>query len=181
MQTINELPPNQADIENSTYNFQTELAKKLDSLNSDFDQATINEIVLWKVNRYVSIDTETIELLNKIKKSDTELNPELTRVILLKLLHKEQKGVRLAMASTILRFKNPTIYQIIDQRVYRFIYGLELKYSETDLNQQITIYFDYLKKLRTICDEHKVDFQLADRIFYSMDKNYNVGENLYGY
>ena len=72
------MPPNQADIENSTYNFQTELTKKLDGFNSDFDQATINEIVLWKVNRYVSIDTETIELLNKIKKSDTELNSELT-------------------------------------------------------------------------------------------------------
>ena len=96
-------------------------------------------------------------------------------------MNKEQKGVRLAMASTILRFRNHTIYQIIDQRVYRFIYGLELKYSETDLNQQITIYFDYLKKLRTVCDEHKVDFEFADRIFYSMDKNYNVGENLNGY
>lgn len=181
MQTINELRPDQADIENSTYNFQTELTKKLDSLNSDFDQAIINEIVLWKVNRYANIDTETIELLNKIKKSDTELDPEFTRAILLKLLQKEQKGIRLAMASTILRFKNPTIYQIIDQRVYRFIYGVELKYSETDLNQQITIYFDYLDKLRTICDEHKVGFEMADRIFYSMDKNYNVGKNLKGY
>ena len=90
----------------------------------------INEIILWKVNRYAAIDTETLKLINQIKKEDTQLNTELTCAILLRLLGKYQKGVRLAMASTILRFKNPKVYQIIDQRVYRFIYKEQiLKYS----------------------------------------------------
>lgn len=33
-------------------------------------------------------------------------------------------GIRLPMASTILRFKNPNVYQIIDQRAYRFLTGI---------------------------------------------------------
>jgi hypothetical protein len=181
MLTINNLTPTELDFENSNYSYQTELTSKLDNLNSDFDQDIINEIVLWKVNRYASVDNDTLNLLNQIKKTDTILNPELTGAILLKLLHKDQKGIRLAMASTILRFKNPTIYQIIDQRVYRFIYGAELKYSETDINQQITIYFDYLKKLKQICLDHNIKFEIADRIFYSMDKVYNSDIKLNGY
>lgn len=118
MLTINEIAPSADDIKNSVYNYQTERTTKLDNLDTDFNQDIINEIVLWKVNRYAAIDNETLNLINQIKKDDTQINPELTRAILLQLLSKEQKGFRLAMASTVLRFKNPKIYQIIDQRVF---------------------------------------------------------------
>lgn len=181
MQTINEIVPSNEDIENAMYSYQTELTAKLDNLDTNFDQKIINEIVLWKVNRYANIENETLELINRIKKSDTEINPELTGQILLKLLSKEQKGFRLAMASTVLRFKNPNIYQIIDQRVYRFLYGQELKYKENDLNEQILIYMNYLNKLRQVCKEYSIDFTTADRVFYSMDKIYNPEEKLNGY
>lgn len=181
MVTINEITPSPGDIENTAYSYQTDLTTKLDRLDTDFNQATINEIVLWKVNRYAAIDNETLNLINQIKKSDTQLNPELTGAILLRLLGKEQKGVRLAMASTILRFKNPTIYQIIDQRVFRFLYGRELKYSETNINEQITLYLDYLQKLKDVCREHNIKFETADRVFYTMDKIYNPDETLNGY
>lgn len=181
MQTINEIAPSADDIKNSLYNYQTELTSKLDSLDIDFDQEIINEIVLWKVNRYGAIDNDTLKLINQISKEDTKLNPELTGAILLRLLNKEQKGFRLAMASTVLRFKNPRIYQIIDQRVFRFIYGKELKYSETNINEQITIYLDYLQKLKDICAEHSINFETADRVFYTMDKVYNPNEKLNGY
>jgi len=181
MVTIKEITPSAEDIQNKTYNYQNELTAKLDGLDTDFNQATINEIVLWKVNRYAAIDYETLSLINQIKKSDTQLNPELTSAILLRLLDKEQKGVRLAMASTILRFKNPTVYQIIDQRVFRFITnGQTLKYSETNINEQITLYLDYLQRLKVVCKEHNVDFTIADRVFYSMDKIYNPDETLNG-
>ncbi len=182
MKTINEIRLSADDIQNTVYKYQNELTAKLDNLDTDFNQATINEIVLWKVNRYAAIDNDTLSLINQIKKSDTQLNPELTGAILLRLLGKEQKGVRLAMASTILRFKNPTIYQIIDQRVYRLITnGQTLKYSETNINEQITLYLDYLQRLKEVCNEHNVDFTLADRVFYSMDKIYNPDETLNGY
>jgi hypothetical protein len=181
MLTINEIVPNSNDIENSIYNYQNELTSKLDKLDTDFDQEIINEIVLWKVNRYAAIDNETLNLINQVKKEDVHLNPELTVAILLRLLCKEQKGIRLPIASSILRFKNSKIYQIIDQRVFRFLYGRELKYSENNIKEQVTIYLDYLQKLKEVCLEHKINFETADRVFYTMDKVYNVGEKLKGY
>ena len=125
------------------YKYQEELTPKLDELEADFNQEIINEIALWKVNRYVLMQEDTLELLNKIKKSDDKLNEDLTKQILERLLEKHQKGIQLAMASTILRFKNPSIYQIIDQRVYRFIYGKPLKYPNT-IDEQINLYLKYL-------------------------------------
>ena len=160
------------------YSYQNLLTPKLDGLDSDFDQNIINEIVLWKVNRYALIKPETLELLNQIKKEDQVLDEELTMKILSKLLGKDHKGIRLAMASTILRFKNPNIYQIIDQRVYRFIFGKNFDYKLSDINGQIEIYLDYLKKLKIGCKDKNVPFSDADRIFYMMDKKWNKDKKL---
>lgn len=181
MLTIYDISPTADDLQNSLYNYQTSLTSKLDELNADFNQETINEIVLWKLNRYAAIDNETLSLINQIKKGDTEINPELTGSIFLRLLGREQKGIRLAIASTILRFKNPKVYQIIDQRAYRFLYGKELKYSDNDINEQICLYLDYLQKLKDVCREHNIDFETADRVLYTMDKIYNPDEKLVGY
>jgi hypothetical protein len=125
MRTIFEITPTENNFDISTFKYQLELTKKLDSLNSDFNQEILNEIILWKVNRYAKFDLEIINLLNKVNPKDENLNQSLTTDILLDLLTKSQKGVRLAMAITILRFRNSKIYQIIDQRVYRSIYGKE--------------------------------------------------------
>ena len=181
MKTIFEITPNENDLDISTFKYQVELTKKLDSLNSDFNQEILNEIILWKVNRYAKFDEETINLLNKINPKDENLQMSLTGDILLSLLSKNQKGVRLAMASTILRFRNPKVYQIIDQRVYRFIYGKELEYSETNLNLQIVIYIDYFEKLKEVCEKYQIKFEDADRILYKMDKLYNSNLKLKGY
>jgi hypothetical protein len=96
------------------FKYQEGLTAKLDCLNDDFDQSVINEIVLWKVNRYAELDNDTIQILNSIKKVNTEINEELTRKILRHLL--STKGIQLPMASIILRFRNPLVYQIIDQK-----------------------------------------------------------------
>ena len=153
------------------YKYQEELTPKLDELEADFNQEIINEIALWKVNRYVLMQEDTLELLNKIKKSDDKLNEDLTKQILERLLEKHQKGIQLAMASTILRFKNPSIYQIIDQRVYRFIYGKPLKYPNT-IDEQINLYLKYLNDLREKCKDN-IPFEESDRILYSADKKFN--------
>ena len=179
MKTIFEITPNENDLDILIFKYQVELTKKLDNINSDFNQEILNEIILWKVNRYAKFNEETINLLNKINRNDENPNQNLTGDILLNLLN--QKGVRLAMASTILRFKNPKVYQIIDQRVYRFIYGKELEYSETNLNLQIVIYIDYLEKLKEVCEKYQIKFEDADRILYKMDKEYNKDLKLKGY
>ena len=181
MTTIFEIEPNQNDLNLSAYKYQEKLTSKLDSLDADFNQDILNEIVLWKVNRYAEFDNDTINLINNINPNDEKINLSLTNDILLRLLDSKQKGVRIAMASTILRFRNPRVYQIIDQRVYRFIYGQELKYSEKDIKSQITIYIDYLEKLKTVCSKYRIKFEHADRILYNMDKTYNKHLKLKGY
>ena len=58
MKTIFEITPNENDLDISSFKYQVELTKKLDNLNSDFNQETLNEIILWKVNRYAKFDEE---------------------------------------------------------------------------------------------------------------------------
>ena len=69
MRTIYNLTTTELEFDNTLYSYQTELTSKLDNLNNDFDQDIINEIVLWKVNRFASVDIETLNLLNQIKKT----------------------------------------------------------------------------------------------------------------
>lgn len=179
MKTINDIEITDEHLENKNYKFQPKLTKKLDDISSDFNQEIINEIVLWKVNRFVEIDDEIFSLLNNIKKDDEYINEDLTKEILEKLLCKKTtKGVQLAMASTILRFKNPKIYQIIDQRVYRFIYGKVMPKYYSSIDAQIETYLQYLKDLRSICNEKGIPFELSDRILYRLDKDYNKGNNI---
>ena len=156
--------------------YQIDLTAKLDKSTALFDQEIINEIVLWKVNRYASVDNDTIKLLNDIDPNATEIDTEKTKKILKNLIQK--KGIQLAMASTILRFKNKNIYQIIDQRVYRIIYKdkkLKLKTHPNDknLNEQIDLYFQYLQDLKNVCIKLKIPFDKSDRILFMADKRIN--------
>lgn len=171
MKTIFDIEITNEDLQNVNYKYQLELTSKLDGLDDDFNQEIINEIVLWKVNRYSFLDDETFSVLNKINKVDLVLDIELTTEILTKLLN--TKGIQLAMASTILRFKNPNIYQIIDQRVYRFIYGIEMPKYFSSIEKQIDFYIEYLQKLKQVCIEKGIDFNLSDRIIYELDKLHN--------
>ena len=159
----------------SVFKYQILLTNKLDSSNNQFDQNTLNEIVLWKVNRYAEFTTDIISKINKIKETDIELNEKITYDVLSSLLG--VKGVALPMASTILRFKNKNIYQIIDQRVYRIIYGKELKLTKPKTKEatisQIKLYIDYLKDLRGVCTILNIDYINADRILYLADKRIN--------
>jgi hypothetical protein len=164
------------------FKYQEKLTAKLDALDADFDQEIINEIVLWKVNRYAAFSSDTLGLLNQLSKS-SQFDPKLTREILRHLLN--EKGIQLPMASTILRFKNPSIYQIIDQRVYRFIYGNELKLSTTkntkNIQQTIELYLTYLSDLREVAFKHNFQFEQADRILYEIDKRVNKTIKLKNY
>lgn len=171
MKKIQEHNPSTDELLNLEYNFQPLLTQKLDNVKSDFNQELINEIVLWKTNRYAELNNETLNLINKIDRKSEFIDSALTGEILMHLL--ETKGIRLPMASTILRFRNPKIYQIIDQRVYRMIYGTALK-LKTNLNDNIIQYLDYLTELRKVCDLYKIPFTESDRILYEYDKIMNL-------
>lgn len=177
VKVLDDIDVSEKDIENLDYRYQPYLTSKLDMLNSDFNQEIINEIVLWKVNRYSSLKGETLDLLNQISKEDTTLDNDLTKRLLRDLL--STKGIRLAMASTILRFKNPNIYQIIDQRVYRIIYADgDLTKIPANKEKQIDIYLRYLSDLRNICNSKEIPFKDSDRILYSIDKRVNINNKI---
>lgn len=164
--------------------FQTELTQKFDEGFDKFNQEVLNEIVLWKVNRYAKIDDVTINLINEIDKFATEINFEQTKLILKAML--KVKGIQLPMASTILRFINKNIYQIIDQRVYRIIYKskklkLKMHPSDKNLNDQIDLYLEYLRDLRAVCQKLNIPFDKSDRILFMADKRINKDISLDNY
>lgn len=153
------------------YNYQPQLTKKLDSHSGDFSEQTLLEIALWKTNRYPTISQDLLNDINDLRKSYSE---EKARNLLRKLLQKEIKGFDLPMASTVLRFAVPEKLQIIDQRVYRFITPdkdcLDIPYN---IDKKIDLYFDYIERLKKICNDHDIPFSKADRILYQLDKNHN--------
>ena len=155
------------------FEFQPDLTVKLDAVAGPFNQEIINEIVLWKINRYAKLKEHSLSLLNRVSSDDKTIDVKLTKEILHSLLG--ERGIRLPMASTILRFKNPNIYQIIDQRVFRFINGKEYRssFSENKIEEEIELYLNYLSKLRVVSDKHKINFSKADRVLYNADKDLN--------
>ncbi|WP_428088096.1 type II toxin-antitoxin system HicA family toxin [Candidatus Thioglobus sp.] len=169
--------------EDNDFNYQPELTKLIDEYDDDFSQATINEITLWKVNRYPIVNKEVLNSLNKIKKSDEKYDLEELKLLVKKLL--ECHGVQMPMASTYLRFKNPSLFQIIDQRVYRILYGEKMKlpssYNEKNRNKIVDIYFKYLSDLKKLCTTLEIDFEQSDRILYNTDKRINKKIKLSNY
>jgi thermostable 8-oxoguanine DNA glycosylase len=154
------------------YEYQPELTKRLDDLDDvSLTPELLNEIVLWKVNRYVSLDGEQlhrIEALRNLKAGEQGQ----ARSILETLLH--ARGVDLPMASTILRFRNPAVFQIIDRHAYRALYGRKYPlYASTPSKRKIEEYFRYLDSLRSLCDERGLKFETVDRVLYVFDKETN--------
>jgi hypothetical protein len=101
------------------YNYQPALTGKLDDLGeAPITQEILNEIVLWKVNRYVSLGGPLMKSLDRLK----DLNPgEHSKADLALRSLLNRKGVDLPMASTFMRFRNPRVFQIIDRHAYRAI------------------------------------------------------------
>lgn len=158
------------------YNYQPHLTPALDELTQnldiDFNDEIILKMVLWKTNRYPTISPDLISAINILRHSYKQ---EDAKAILRRLLtKKESRGFNLPMASTILRFTCPEQFQIIDQRVYRFITKgvteLKIPYN---VEAKINLYFNYLERLRAVCVEYNIPFSESDRLLYQLDKNEN--------
>jgi hypothetical protein len=154
------------------YAYQPGLTATLDDLIGDIDGAKANEIVLWKVNRYVPLGEATLSSLNGLASLRGGEHRE--GETCLRLLLGEKRGVRLPMASTFLRFRNPKVFQIIDKRAYRAVYGTKLPtYGRGRVDNSVHLYFEYLDNLRSLARERKVRYQDLDRILYVFDKREN--------
>lgn len=156
----------------SEYSYQPELTHKLDGVaNQTFDQSLVNEIVLWKVNRYAPLSPSTLAALNGLSTIEPEKHRESEST--LKSLLREP-GVDLPMASTLLRFKNPQVFQIIDRHAYRALYGEDYPlYSASGLDKKIEVYFNYLDRLIALSKSKNVEFKMLDRVLYVFDKQQN--------
>jgi thermostable 8-oxoguanine DNA glycosylase len=134
-------------------------------------QELLDEIVLWKVNRYVSLHEDQLRRIDDVR----TLKPgehEKARPILEDLL--EAHGVDLPMASTFLRFRNPSVFQIIDRHAYRALYGRDYKlFPKTPAKKKINVYFTYLDDLRSLCNAKGLGFSTVDRVLYVFDKETN--------
>jgi hypothetical protein len=154
------------------YSYQPALTQKLDEVASQtFDQLLVNEIVLWKVNRYAPLSPNTLAALNGLSKVGQGKHRE-SKSIIESLLR--EPGVDLPMASTLLRFKNPQVFQIIDRHAYRALYGEDYPlYSASRLDKKIEVYFDYLDELMALSKAKNVEFKILDRVLYVFDKQHN--------
>ena len=82
--------------------------------------------------------------------------------------------IDLAMASSILQFRNPGVFQIIDQHAYRAVNDRDYPlYSSTPTNRKMAVYFDYLDKLIELCSIRGLEFRTIDRLLYIFDKEIN--------
>lgn len=154
------------------YRYQPGLTAMLDGLRGDIDGVKANEIVLWKVNRYAPLSETTLASLNAL--ISLRGGQHRKAEACLRLLLGERRGVRLPMASTFLRVRNPKVFQIIDKRAYRAVYGTKLpSFSRTKIDSAVHLYFAYLDGLRALARERKVRFQDLDRILYVFDKKEN--------
>ena len=141
-------------------------------------------MTLWKVNRLPGLELIN-EVLNKLNKlaGYNSLEDSLGDLRDYLKIALKCKGIKIARASTYLRFRNPKIYQIIDQRVWRQLKKFESQ-LENDWNNvnptdyrsvkkiedQIELYINYLIDLRTMCDYENISFEIADQYYYDIDK-----------
>jgi thermostable 8-oxoguanine DNA glycosylase len=153
------------------YNYQVFLTKKLDDLASlKLTPKLVNEIVLWKVNRFVLLQKDLLDRLNALRTLKAGAHGEARPVIdsLLRI-----RGVDLPMASTLLRFRNSKVFQIIDKHAYRALYGENYPPYIRSPEQKIDVYFSYLERLRSLCKQKRLRFETADRVLYVFDKKKN--------
>ena len=133
----------------------------------------INSIVLWKINRQVNVNTELFASLKKLKISPDLFNEKEKEIkkIVFDLL--EIKGVKIAMASTILKMFYPDSFPIIDQRAYRELNGEDLPdYYGASANQRYAdLYFQYIldchKYNQSVCPN--INFDDIDKVLYPLD------------
>ncbi len=156
----------------SQYTYQPELTTRLDNLGAaPFDQPLINEIVLWKINRFAQLDQASLSDLNSLTAIQNGAHRKSENVLRMLL---RRHGVDLAMASTFLRFRNPTAFQIIDRHAYRAVYGVKYPLaSKSSLDKKIDIYFQFLDDVNSLAKRKDLDFRTIDRLLYVYDKVYN--------
>jgi thermostable 8-oxoguanine DNA glycosylase len=154
----------------SNFSVYPELTEKLDAADLEFSENVVHEIVLWKLGRYVKIPPSTLADLGNLKSLKHGEHREAANVL-------EQllscNGVRLPMASTFLRFANPSVFQIYDRHICRALTGNFSAVAPKDPSKSLRLYWSFLDELANLCINMKIPFKDSDRILFEFDKQIN--------
>ncbi len=155
----------------SDYEYQPEMTRVLDALTEEFSQQHINEIVLWKLNRYVALPRCVLDALNAVRGWKPKEHRKASGLLEALLgIH----GCDVAISSTFLRFRNPAAFQIIDRHAYRAVYGTDYPlFPASTTERKIDVYFKYLDDVHALCEAISIEFSTADRVLYIFDKKHN--------
>ncbi len=146
------------------------LTAALDSRDWNFTPERINEIVLWKVARYVDLPVDLLLRLDALKNIEPNEHRKGAEALSQLLAI---KGARLPMASTFLRFANPKVFQIFDRHIYRALNGELPKQLSKSPSQCVPIYMKFIDELHVACESMSIPFSDADRILFIFDKKVN--------
>ena len=129
--------------------------------NISFEEK-LYRIVLWKINRRVILNSITEDKIKRLIKSDKKSD---IIELIDRLADKNNMGIGLPMASTILHFYSKGKYPILDQRAYRVIYEKEPAY---DMKNPGECYYEYYEKCKKYYDDRELKSRGLE--FYDIDK-----------
>ena len=173
-------------LDNYSYINGDYILEDIENINAPKDlDPIINKIVLWKTNRVVEMDDDAqkglLEIKNIREKEDAIGKDKLLVEKVLKDLLKS-KGIKLAMASTLMHFFNPNVFPIFDQRAYRVIYLRDYKES-TSIQYNISLYLDYLNECINYYNNnlkrYNINFSDTDKYLYQIDKEIGNKTKIY--
>jgi hypothetical protein len=132
------------------------------------DVDIINNIVLWKLNRQITVDSETVELLNTVARTVKSPQEALSNPNVPELINDLLKspGIRLPIASTILKFYQPKAFPIIYRRAFHQLFNTKL-----EENAGVESYFQYIRKCIEVRQQYKIPFEKVDEVLYQKDKD----------
>ena len=163
-------------LQRYSYSSDKEIIKRINDCSGENERENrdiINSIVLWKINREVNIGNELFNSIKNLRVNNFNFldKTEEIKDIILDLLNSD--GIRIAMASTILKMFYPSVFPIIDQRAYRELVGKEMPtfYGIKANEKYMELYYKYISDCheynKNVCPE--IAFTDIDKLLYQLD------------
>ena len=153
-------------------NKETASLNKAANSNAQIDIHLLRRIALWKLDRVLDVQSETIKKLQSVATDpDLRVDSAETRSLIEELL--ECQGIGLPMASTILKFLRPDVFPIIDVRAWRAMYGKKGYFNQASVKQNIDHYLTYASRVRSIAEQTNRPLREIDEQLYCFDIKYN--------
>lgn len=147
--------------------------QKSNGCSTQENQDILNEIMLWKTNRIITVSDEIIKTIIgwEFQYPLEAARNEGVHDIFQELLG--AKGVQAPLASTILKMYHPHLFPIIDQRAYREIYNKEFPkfYSKDAYSRYADMYVKYVIDCYYYQQEKCPDIKFCDldKLLYQLD------------